>query len=236
MTAYVANIHLGDKPSLSSEDGASWFVDNLELKDDRQLFYSDFLKPGLDSLWGKTVKIKQGGKMESGIGAPSGTLYLPKKLKMEVSVNGAIPPRIYIKEPIELPIEKPIELSPQDVIRLDWDKDHQYLNEIFVSFGFNKPLNYKVTDGENFEEFDAGERSTPHGDVKDIVRVICLPDNGKFVFDSTWLQGIDSGEVIRLHASRRTTNTISNGKSSYMIFSNYEVTKTFRMTAPNTSH
>ena len=206
-------------------DGGSWFVNNLEFEKKINGYghsgFSGINKPDFDSLWGKNVQIKLSGNDELNIGSISGQVYLPHKLDVDFKVNGVKPTLIDTK--------KPIKLKKSDEVNILWTNDDRYDGNVLISLSFNRTPNYSPKSHADFKDYNLGKTWTPNGEMQRIIRAKCVEDDGEFKIKSDWIEDFESGNVIWVYVSRRTSNIITKGKNSFVIFSDYEVSRSFKI-------
>ncbi|WP_375562188.1 hypothetical protein ACE193_06450 [Bernardetia sp. OM2101] len=205
-------------------DGGSWFVNDLEFwKKMNGYGHLGFggNKPNFDEYWGKTVRISLGGNKKENIDSISTQIYLPKK----VSVDFKIGTEKVSKENYY----EPTKLKKGNNITINWSKDEKYKGQVLITMRFNKPLNYTLKTTNEFSDISLGQTWTPKGTMKRIVRTTCKTDNGKFIMTSQWFEDIDFKEVVWVYLSKRTSKKIKTDQNTFMIFSDYDVHKSFRI-------
>ena len=208
---------------LKDINGGSWFVNDLEFEKKVNGYgHSGFggNKPNFDKFWGSTVNLTLNGNKVTGVDSISTKLYLPQKLNIEFKINEENVSNDNYYEPTKL--------KKGSSLTLTWKKDKSYKEKVLISVRFNKPLNYPLKNSNDFRDIDFGQNWTPQGTVKRIVRLACYEDNGFFLMNPTWFDDI-AEEVVWIHISRRTSKKIKNKQYSYMVLSDYEVSKSFRI-------
>ncbi|WP_338764445.1 hypothetical protein WAF17_21875 [Bernardetia sp. ABR2-2B] len=205
-------------------DGGSWFVNDLEFKKKMNGYgHLGFggNKPDFDEYWGKTIRVSLNGNKKENIDSISTQLYLPKK----VSINFKIDKENVSKENYY----EPTKLKKGKNIIMTWNKDKEYKGQVLITMRFNKPLNYVLKNTNEFSDISLGKTWTPKGTMKRIVRTTCQTDNGNFIMTSQWFEDIDLKEIFWVYLSKRTSKKIKNENNTFMIFSDYDVHKSFRI-------